>query len=516
MTQQFAAGKRAFGFCDRCGFRADLKRLAYQVVNQKPTGLKVCQVCNDKDQPQLQLGRFPINDPVALYQPRPDTSKGFGLFGWNPVGNPATYLTGSVGRVGVTTSIVDYTPTETYDFMLGSLPAGMTCSRASSAWYFNSSGVLTEASSNAARFNYNPSALDLQGLLVEPQRTNAFSNPRFLGAIPGNPGTPPTNTNTSFFSGLSREIVGTGTEDNIPYIDLRFFGTATSGSFSRFGLGNALTGLNISGNATSTFSVFVRLVNGSLSQISNVRIGINGRDSGGSTVSGQNTVATFTPNNSALRGQRQLVTWTPSNALVIYGEWFLDIVRGGTATVDITLRIGAPQHELGSFSTTPILPPIATIAVSTRAPEIYSMPFALPSGYSILSQIRMDNRSFGSGGTMIHETRFDDGGSSNTIGLGAENSALSTLNGRAVVGGAITQTANQSYTLGQIVEHAASYSNGSMSYCLSGAAPQTISPGILPALNRLAIVSGESVTYMRRIDYWNQYLTAAELQLITS
>lgn len=99
MTQQFAAGKRAFGFCDRCGFRADLKKLVYQVVNQKPTGLKVCQVCNDKDQPQLQLGRFPINDPVALYQPRPDISKGYGLFGWNPVGNPATFMTGNVGSV---------------------------------------------------------------------------------------------------------------------------------------------------------------------------------------------------------------------------------------------------------------------------------------------------------------------------------------------------------------------------------------------------------------------------------
>lgn len=104
MTQQFAAGKRAFGFCDRCGFRADLKKLAYQVVNQKPTGLKVCQVCNDKDQPQLQLGRFPINDPVALYQPRPDITKGYGLFGWNPVGNPATYMTGNVGFVYVSIS----------------------------------------------------------------------------------------------------------------------------------------------------------------------------------------------------------------------------------------------------------------------------------------------------------------------------------------------------------------------------------------------------------------------------
>lgn len=210
-----------------------------------------------------------------------------------------------------------------------------------------------------------------QRLLIEGQGTNGFGNPRLEGAAAGNPGTPPTNTNTSFFQGLSREIVGTGTENEIPYIDLRFFGTATGGTFSRFGLTNITTqGLNISGNAVSTFSTFVRLVNGSLSQISDVRIGINGRDSGGSNVSGQNTTSSFTPTSASLGSQRRFVTWTPSDVTVIYGEWFLDIVRGGTATVDVTLRIGAPQHELGAFASSPILPPAGTPGASTRGADI--------------------------------------------------------------------------------------------------------------------------------------------------
>ena len=32
----------------------------------------VCGSCLDPDQPQLQVGRYPINDPQALQYPRPD------------------------------------------------------------------------------------------------------------------------------------------------------------------------------------------------------------------------------------------------------------------------------------------------------------------------------------------------------------------------------------------------------------------------------------------------------------
>ena len=101
MTAQYARGKRAFGFCDRCYQRYDLGDLSFQVVNQLPTGLKVCPECNDVDHPQLQLGKFPINDPVALLQPRPDVNPGRSLFGWKPVGNPSTYAVGNVGTVNI-------------------------------------------------------------------------------------------------------------------------------------------------------------------------------------------------------------------------------------------------------------------------------------------------------------------------------------------------------------------------------------------------------------------------------
>lgn len=72
MTQAYAVGKKARGFCDRCGFDYLLEDLKAEVVDLKVTGIRVCPECWDPDQPQRQLGRFPISDPQALRNPRPN------------------------------------------------------------------------------------------------------------------------------------------------------------------------------------------------------------------------------------------------------------------------------------------------------------------------------------------------------------------------------------------------------------------------------------------------------------
>lgn len=101
----YAKGKKAFGFCDRCGFRCDLGKMKHQIYDQRDINLLVCPECLDQDQPQLQLGRVPINDPQALYNPRPDIAQAASrrLFGFNPVGNPAIDITSYLGTVKVIT-----------------------------------------------------------------------------------------------------------------------------------------------------------------------------------------------------------------------------------------------------------------------------------------------------------------------------------------------------------------------------------------------------------------------------
>ena len=110
----FAAGKYAFGYCDRTGFRYAKKDLVPQIENQRPTGLLVGKDVLDEDQPQLQLGKIRMDDPQALRNPRPDQSmeESRHFFAWNPVGGGITELgsrtvgldmTGKVGTVTVVT-----------------------------------------------------------------------------------------------------------------------------------------------------------------------------------------------------------------------------------------------------------------------------------------------------------------------------------------------------------------------------------------------------------------------------
>jgi hypothetical protein len=111
----YATGKKAFGFCDRTGFRYPLKDLVPQIENGKPNGLLVGRDMVDEDQPQLQLGRVRTSDPQALRNPRPDQglAESRKLFAFDPVGGGNSALgsktvgldiTAKAGKVTVSTN----------------------------------------------------------------------------------------------------------------------------------------------------------------------------------------------------------------------------------------------------------------------------------------------------------------------------------------------------------------------------------------------------------------------------
>ena len=101
MPNQFSSAKYSIAQCDRCGFRYKLTDLKKEIIKTKKYDLKVCPQCWDPDHPQLQLGMYPVEDPQAVREPRPDTtyySAGIGAdgfptggsrqiqWGWAPVG----------------------------------------------------------------------------------------------------------------------------------------------------------------------------------------------------------------------------------------------------------------------------------------------------------------------------------------------------------------------------------------------------------------------------------------------
>ncbi len=74
MGNRFASAKNSIAECDRCGFRYKLKELKKLTIKTKQVQIKVCKTCWEPDQPQLQLGMYPVDDPQAVREPRPDTS----------------------------------------------------------------------------------------------------------------------------------------------------------------------------------------------------------------------------------------------------------------------------------------------------------------------------------------------------------------------------------------------------------------------------------------------------------
>jgi hypothetical protein len=121
MSNRFASAQRAIALCDVCGFQYKLRELKNLIVKGRDTNVKACPECWDPDHPQLKLGEFPVNDPQAIRDPRPDTSLGPSgnyssrdvQWGWNPVGggNDPFNLTpndlvatGFIGRVTVNIS----------------------------------------------------------------------------------------------------------------------------------------------------------------------------------------------------------------------------------------------------------------------------------------------------------------------------------------------------------------------------------------------------------------------------
>ena len=125
MGNRFTTGKRAISECDRCGFRFKLKNLKGLIVKTKYIQVLVCPTCWDPDHPQLLLGMYPVDDPQAVRNPRPDRSYvtsgllssgylGEGsriiFWGWNPVGGSSLFDTAltpnplvAVGSIGTVT-----------------------------------------------------------------------------------------------------------------------------------------------------------------------------------------------------------------------------------------------------------------------------------------------------------------------------------------------------------------------------------------------------------------------------
>jgi hypothetical protein len=395
----------------------------------------------------------------------------------------------------------------------------VTFTRASSGTVTNSARVLETVGIDVPRFDHDPTTGESLGLLVEEQRTNSIRNNTGVGAVAGTPGTLPTNwTGSTTSQGVSREIIGTGTENGINYIDIKISGTTTGTLFFAVARLEGFTVVAAANGQTWTHSAYVKLVGGTLANAT-ILFGMAGNDSGGVPVAFPSN-STLTPTNASLISQRVVNTGTFANASVAFVQPYIQINATTGVAIDITLRIGLPQLEQGATVSSVI--PTTTAAV-TRSADVASI-----TGSAFSSWYRQDEGTMFAdivgfpiaSGAFPRIVELSDGTSNNFIRLQQYSSNLVRT---SINTGNVGQMGQDGGTIAQGVRGkvALAVATDNCAFVVNAGTPSTDSsvtvPVVITQANILGGLSGSNAanSTIRRLTFWPQRLASSTLQNIT-
>jgi hypothetical protein len=391
----------------------------------------------------------------------------------------------------------------------------VTFTRASSGTYVGDDGFIKTATTDEPRFDHNPVTRESLGLLVEESRTNSLRNNTMVGAVAGTPGTAPTYwTLAGSVSGITREIIGIGTDNGIAYIDVKYSGTASNNltSFSQFD-GNTIVAAS-SGQAW-TSSVYIKVQAGSLIGINNFTIFCDELNNMGNVL--VRSTSTLAPTSASLLTQRSFVTRTFDNANTAYTRTGLRFEVSSGVAIDITLRIGLPQLEQGAFATSVI--PTSGSAV-TRSADVASI-----SGSNFSSWYRQDEGTVfvrGSGTVIsgINSAYYDISDGTNNEQIYIRNAGVAPQ--FVVNDGGVEQVSlsGASLTANVPASLASAYKINDFETTQNGASTLTSTLGTLPTVDRLALgYRAAAVQYfngtLTRFTYFPTRLSNTTLQNIT-
>ena len=361
------------------------------------------------------------------------------------------------------------------------------------------------------RFDYNPSTLAARGLLIEEQRTNSIRNNTMQGAAVGTPGTAPTNWAFGTVGTPTVSIIGTGTENGITYIDIRFQAVALDSLTIRF---ESITQIVAANAQTWATSFYAKLAAGSVANCA-VLNRIVFRDSAGTQLTFSD--AAFAPTTAGLATQFFSATATASNAST--ARITNQIVLTASGAVDITLRIGLPQLEQGAFATSVI--PTSTVAV-TRSADVASMTGTNFSSWynAVASTVLVTSLISTARTTDCTFVRFDDGSGSNRFQI-STGSSFSIFNSFAITAG-VSQGNNtvSGPPLNNSAEAFGIETNNSVTAARGSIGVSDTTVNMPSGINRLLIgrddTSGYVNGYIQRISYYPTRLPNATLQALTA
>jgi hypothetical protein len=330
-----------------------------------------------------------------------------------------------------------------------------------------------------------------------------------VGAVAGSPGTLPTNWGAIATGGLNIAVAGLGSESGLQYIDLRFNGTATAG-LARIQL-EAFTIAALNGQTWST-STYAKIVAQPQPPL-NYSLRQSERTSAGVIVT--EGVTNISPTTTLQRFSFVRTLNGGATTAFVVPEIQFGVPIG--ATYDFTIRIAAPQMELGAYATTFI--PTTTAAV-TRLADV-----ALKTGVSsLIGQtegtlfVEINSANLESYTQRIF-TASDDT-TNNVIGfqLTAANQITFYVENGGANQVAITK-ATPAITLGQNVKIAAAYKANDFVLYVNGIQVGTDASGSVPATSVLRYANpGGANPYIGKISQaalFKTRLTPAQLVDIT-
>jgi hypothetical protein len=360
------------------------------------------------------------------------------------------------------------------------------------------------------RFDYNPSTLAAQGLLIEESRTNSIRNNTMQGAAAGTPGTLPTNWSVSGLGTLTQQVVGTGTSNGITYIDVRFSGTtSTTQLIIRFDSTGAIAAAN---GQSWAISAWLAIVGGSAANTNTYTLSNNLFDSGSVYIGEGPSITLASPPTSTFTRYSGAGTIATANTASIR-PYFYVLFASGVA-VDFTLRIGLPQLEQGAFATSVI--PTTTTAL-TRAADVASVNTLSPWYNSVEGTLYFEGLTVA---TTAGLATLQDGSVAEYMrlarGLSKFNGVVSTAAGTQADMYSVADV-----TLNTVFKGALAVKANDFAISLNGATPVTDTSGAMPsAANQLNIGFGKYLGYingyLRRITYYPTRLSNAQLQAITA
>lgn len=367
-------------------------------------------------------------------------------------------------------------PSLSLDLTTGTLDSRITLTRASAGTVWDSSGVLSTAAIDTARFDHNPVTLAAKGLLIEEARTNSFVRSQEIDnaswtkasvAATANSVAAPDGTTTA------EKIYSTTAVAGEHPINQNF--SMTNGAYyaeSIFVKAAEVTTMGISGGqgyGNANYNI--------------TGVAINGVPSGLDPVArivdvGSNWRRASISHSINVTGSRQ-------------NKFYLDFIGNATTPVNDGLYWWGVQLETGAFPTSYIP---TTSASATRAADIATMTGANFSSWwgAAVGTIAVTATSPASGTRVVWQA--DDGTANNRITIYTTGTTVMA----DVVTGGVTQA---SLNLGTITANTAfkvamRYGANDFSASLNGAACVTDTAGTVPTVDRARLGADTTGNYL--------------------